>query len=157
MLALFLALSVALALLIWAEAEPARRSTRQMRATKTAPDLPVLPLAQARKHPAPVPQAPAAAPPRTEADTRVIERVMEHLGALPAKQVSLPRITGFAPGDVIEIEIEGPLPRSDDIAFRQIGRDAELIIEGVPTLVFENMTARSLSAAALRFRRLRAA
>lgn len=117
MLALFIAVSAALALVVWAEWRD-----------------PSLPRAQTAARPAtagsPVPAAFAG---------------------------DLPRIIGFRPGDVIELEIEGPLPRPEELHFDQIGQDARLVLDGQPALIFEGVPARTLRPAQIRFRSPQAA
>ncbi|PTV95826.1 hypothetical protein C8J27_103154 [Rhodobacter aestuarii] len=65
---------------------------------------------------------------------------------------ALPRITGFRPGDEIELAIEGPVPRAEDLQFEQIGRDVRLLIEGFPAVIVEATHAALLHPAVIRFR-----
>ncbi len=177
MVALFLAVSTAVALVLWAELGPAV-STRQ-RARATPAPLPELaPLAPRARHAAPsaAGNSPAAAATADE-DAAVIARLSRLLAepvppappragaaAKPAP-VPLPepaagdllRIAGFRPGDVIELELEGPAPRPEDIRFEQIGRDTRVLIDGFPALIVARAPARMLSPAAFRFRSPRAA
>ncbi|MBD3787257.1 MAG: hypothetical protein IE922_09850, partial [Sphingomonadales bacterium] len=69
----------------------------------------------------------------------------------------LPVLRDFHPGDVLELELDGPAPRATDITFRQIGRDTCVLIWGEPMLTLAGVEARRLSPAALRFRSPRAA
>ncbi|SOB94476.1 hypothetical protein [Rhodobacter maris] len=64
----------------------------------------------------------------------------------------LPRITGFSPGDVIELAIDGPLPRPEDLVIEQIGTDAQVSLDGTPTLIIEATQVQSLAVGAIRFR-----
>ena len=120
MLALFIAVSFALALVVWAERHPPSGT-----ATTTA--SPVADLAAARRSPA------------------------------AAAVEDLPRIRGFGPGDVIELEIIGPLPRPEDLRFDQVGHDARMLLDDLPALIFEGVPARQLRPAQIRFRSPQAA
>lgn len=122
MLALFIAVSFALALVVWAERHPPSGT-----ATTTA--SPVADLAAARRSPA----------------------------ASAAAVEDLPRIRGFRPGDVIELEIIGPLPRPEDLRFDQVGHDARMLLDDLPALIFEGVPVRHLRPAQIRFRSPQAA
>ncbi|MBZ4023866.1 hypothetical protein CKO11_15545 [Rhodobacter sp. TJ_12] len=147
MLALFIALSCAIALVLWAEWHPSPSARR------SAP-APVAPLSQARQTPPPAPKAPE---PATEEDDAIMARVAQILTTPEPVPTPLPRVTGFCPGDVIELEIEGPLPRAEDLRIDQIGPDARLVIEGFPALIIEATHAATLPLSAFRFRGQRAA
>ncbi|KQB11648.1 hypothetical protein H9N28_15380 [Rhodobacter capsulatus] len=120
MLGLFIAVSFALALVVWAERHPPSGTAS-----------PVADLAAARRSPA----AAAAA----------------------AAVEDLPRIRGFRPGDVIELEIIGPLPRPEDLRFDQVGHDARMLLDDLPALIFEGVPVRHLRPAQIRFRSPQAA
>ncbi|TKD21786.1 hypothetical protein FBT96_07690 [Rhodobacter capsulatus] len=121
MLALFIAVSFALALVLWAERQPPS-------GTATTPTAnPVADLAAARRSPA------------------------------AAAVEDLPRIRGFRPGDVIELEIIGPLPRPEDLRFEQVGCDARMLLDDLPALIFEGVPVHHLRPAQIRFRSPQAA
>ncbi|WP_444452748.1 hypothetical protein ACTTAI_17330 [Rhodobacter capsulatus] len=155
MLALFIAVSCALALVLWAEwrgqpvlaaqATPATAASAAVAPTSPADDphdVILTRLAQMLAEPEVV-----AKPVAPQAPGPVATPVAE----------DLPRISGFRPGDVIELEIEGPLPRPEDLRFEQVGRDARMILEGLPTLIFEGVPARHLRPSHIRFRSPQAA
>lgn len=197
MLALFVALSVALLLVSWAELVPAiaaRRRAEDDKKVTPVPPLQRLSTGQreteadpGRVAPAPAPMAPsgqdedavmerlaallaegpepgpaaaapvahavapapAAAPARRPAQPTPAP---EPVCATPELDAELPRITGYRPGDVIELELEGPAPRGEDIRFEQSGKDTRVVIEGFPALILARAQARSLTPAIFRFR-----
>lgn len=167
MVALFLAVSLALALVLWAELGPPAQVRRDLRAaTKDASDgAAIAPLSgrAGRREPGSMTQ------PAIRADL-ADDLFMARLAALmaqpeaapapapaPAAANDLPVVLGYRPGDVIELELEGPAPRPEDITFRQLGRDTQVMIEGFAALVVARAPARSLSPAMFRFRSPRAA
>lgn len=169
MIALFLALTVALVLLGWSDLAP-RPAPRA--GGRGAPP-------KAEQQPAPNPNAaqpvPEAAPIAPQADDS--DRVMmERLAALlrdtpepaPAPEASappapaaalddLPSVRNFGPGDVLELELDGPAPQARDITFTQSGPDVLVTIWDEPALRIEGATASALTPAILRFRSPRAA
>lgn len=64
----------------------------------------------------------------------------------------LPRITDFAPGDMIAIEVVGPAPRRDEISFQPCAEGALVLIEGLAELVIEGVGPEALSPEILQFR-----
>lgn len=170
MLALFLALTFALFLLIWGEL-PARAPASARVAGKGP--------AQRAKAATPVPpleevsaKAGRAAAASVEDDDAIMARLADLLDGAdvatadapnaaakidtaPSDADDLPRISGFAPGDAIELEVEGPMPHPSEISFEQIGRDARVLICGVPALLLEGVAAAALDPEILRFRSLR--
>lgn len=195
MVALFLALSVALLLVSWAELAPAIAARRAVEDAVT----PVPPLQRtgvseraAAADPAPAAQRPAKT--TDEAHDVVLERLAALLAEEPAPapvvaevasapvaapapkpqrkaarpapaprpepvasteteaDAELPRITGYRPGDVIELELDGPAPRREDIRFEQTGKDTRVVIEGFPALILARAQARNLTPAIFRFR-----
>jgi len=161
MLALFIAVSCALALVVWGE----WRSQRIPAAQSVPPVAPDHTIAAAAA-PMTAPAAPAQPAPTEDQDDLILARLAQMLAepqvAAPAPVPTpvaedLPRISGFRPGDVIELEIEGPLPRPEDLRFEQVGRDARMILEGLPTLIFEGVPARHLRPSHIRFRSPQAA
>lgn len=210
MLALFLTLTVALALLSWAELAPRRaeRDGQPSGGTKSGggqADPAAAPEAGAPPQGAPAtaeqPTARELPPAATETeDDALLARLAALLDAaepeaapqptavpstatapqpvsapqpaaartaprkprpapLPAalQPAALPVLRDFHPGDVLELELDGPAPRATDIAFRQIGRDTCVLIWGEPMLTLAGVEARRLSPSALRFRSPRAA
>ena len=160
MLALFMAVSCALALVLWADWQAqAARCPAVPHAAAGAPN--------AANASAPVPQAPLPQPPAQpaaeDADASLLARVMHSLAepASPAGTAAaaedLPRITGFGPRDVLDLEITGPLPQPEDLRFEQIGRDAMMLLEGQPMVIFEGVPARHLRPSHIRFRSPQAA
>lgn len=154
MFALFLALTAALGLMLWAEVSPVGwrpRAARSKAAPEDAPVPPLDPRAAERTHPSP--------PPATaDDDAAVMARLAalleepEAAPAAPAATDDLPLISGYRPGDVIELELEGPAPRAEDIAFEQAGQDTRVLIEGFPALVVQRARAATLSPTIFRFR-----
>ncbi|MFD2174583.1 hypothetical protein [Rhodobacter lacus] len=150
MLALFIALSFAVGLVLWAEvrAEPKTERKRE----KTAEPAPQT---------APGSGAPVASleRPEPDADAAVMAQLARLLAepAPPHLGATLPRITGFCAGDVIELAIEGPLPRPEDLHIEQIGPDAQVSLDGTPALIIEATRAQSLAPGAIRFRPAKAA
>lgn len=135
MLALFIALSCAVCLVLWAEFGSKTRKTIS-KGQEPASVVPFEELrAVARKTLARRGVTPATPPASAP--------------ALPAED--LPRITGFRPGDVIELSIEGPLPRPGEMRIEQVGRDTRVLIAGLPPLIFERTRARSLRYGTIRF------
>jgi len=199
MLALFLALSVALLLVSWAELAPVL-GTRQSAEDTVAPVPPLQRSSELRRdadvesppcatpsngtpeeahdvvmarlaalladEPAPAPAeavsaapvARAAAPAPAAAPKRRAERPAPAPEPIAATEASaeidtdLPRVTGYRPGDVIELELEGPAPRGEDIRFEQTGKDTRVLIEGFPALILARAQARNLTPAIFRFR-----
>lgn len=174
MVALFLALTAALALILWAElGETALRAVpRRKTKAEGALDTPVEPLETLLPRRA---AAPAATPAQADEDDIVMARLAAlldepaPLAATPAPAPvaaplpaipetitdnadDLPRVSGYRPGDVIELELEGPVPRLEDIRFEQAGRDTRVLIEGLPALVVQRVRAHALSPAMFRFR-----
>ncbi|PYF09303.1 hypothetical protein C8J30_10949 [Rhodobacter viridis] len=176
MLALFIAVSCALALVVWAEWRSQRIPT-----TKSVPPVAPDHAIAATAAPMTPPAAPAPPPATKDQDDLILARLAQMLAEpvlvpptpVPAAPVApqapapapvattvaedLPRISGFRPGDVIELEIEGPLPRPEDLRFEQVGRDARMILEGLPALIFEGVPARALRPSHIRFRSPQAA
>lgn len=202
MVALFLALSVALLLVSWAElaptlaarlradepvapvpplrrtdaaargveADPARPAARAARTPTEEHDVvlerlaalladdpaPMQPVAEvAALAPAADAAEPAAAAKpgrRAERPAPAPEPAPEQIAASAAADAELPRVTGYRPGDVIELELEGPAPRREDIRFEQAGKDTRVVIEGFPALILARAQARNLTPAIFRFR-----
>ncbi|MGD9916745.1 MAG: hypothetical protein AB7U46_01915 [Paenirhodobacter sp.] len=176
MFALFLALTVAVALLLWAELGPSfgPRAKTAPKAAEVA-DLPHFEdvvqrqkapaAAESQAEPLATPEGddavmariaamlaePAAAPP---APTPVAPVATPETARESTTEDPLPRIGGFAPGDVIELELEGPAPRAEDIRFEQAGRDVRVLIEGIPALILARAKATSLTPEIFRFRSL---
>lgn len=199
MLALFLTLTVAVALLSWAELAPRRagrdgmpsggpRSAGAQAEGATAPEA-AAPVAPAAAERPPVQEIPPTA---AEAeDTALMARLAAMLDTStpeapqqtdtapaastttapqptaartrprkprPAPQpATLPVLRDFHPGDVLELELDGPAPRATEITFRQVGRDTCVLIWDEPMLTLAGVEARRLSPSALRFRSPRAA
>lgn len=192
MLALFIAITMALLLLTWAETMPREEATttpdappRKLRlsalrlpslrrrkvADATAQEIePVAPLAQARK------AAQFATAPRVEDNDDIMARVEAMLEApeldaadeLTAPEpatataqseleqdmdpTDLPRITGFAPGDTIALEISGPAPRPEEISFEACAEGTLVLFDGLAELIIEGVTPEGLSHEILQFR-----
>ena len=161
MLALFIAASSALALVVWAELRT------QSTLPSQNPSRPVAPAPEAVCAMSAVTACDPTPPATTEeADAAILARLAQLLAEpaplapiaaaqpAPAPVVAedLPRVAGFRPGDVLELEIEGPLPRPEDLRFEQVGRDARLLLEGLPALIFEGVPARHLRPSHIRFR-----
>lgn len=175
MLALFLALTVAVVLLLWAELGPtfAPHAKAAPKATEVAELPPFEDVVQRREAALPAAAAPQAEPVAApEGDDAVMARIAAMLAEpaaapapaapAPAPETArantaedpLPRIGGFTPGDVIELEFEGPAPRAEDIRFEQAGRDVRVLIEGIPALILARAKATSLTPEIFRFRSL---
>ena len=166
MIALFLALTAAVALLLWAEIGPsfAARRAKPEAAPAAAPDAvaPLEELVSARNAPEEA-RAPAPAVADDEAVMARIAAIFADpepaappapVAAAPEPVEELPRISDFQPGDVIELELEGPAPRAEDIRFEQAGRDTRVLIEGIPALILARAKAASLGPEIFRFRSL---
>ena len=141
LLLLFIALGGALALLAWAELAPSRRAQEQ------APPPP------ARNAP---PAEAADAPPPEEAHDTVLARVAAGLAPAEAEaddtDAPLTRVRGFAPGDLLELELDIPIPAPEEIRFEQAGPHARVLIAGAPVLLIENTVAAGMTPAIFRFR-----
>lgn len=173
MVALFLAVSLALALVLWAELGPPAQARRDLRAaTKGLPDgPPIAPLSDRASRRGPGAEVSKAGPEDDPVMARLAALLAQPEPAAPkpapapaptaapppAAAEGLPVVLGYRPGDVIELELEGPAPRPEDITFRQLGRDTQVMIEGFAALVVARAPARSLSPAIFRFRSPRAA
>lgn len=140
MFALFLALTAALGLLLWAEVSPTKAQARTKAAPQSAPVPAFETLIAAR----------AQATLLEEDDTTLMARLAALFDDPEAE--ALPQIAGYRPGDVIELELDGPAPRAEDIAFEQAGHDTRVLIEGFPALVVQRVRAATLSPAVFRFR-----
>jgi hypothetical protein len=92
-----------------------------------------------------------------DADADVMARIEAMLDA-PEPQTDLtddlPRITDFAPGDKIALELEGPAPRPEDIRFEADAtrRHAIALIADAPVVLIENTDPATLTPAVLTFR-----
>ncbi|KEO52983.1 hypothetical protein [Thioclava pacifica] len=64
----------------------------------------------------------------------------------------LPVIEGFAPGDVIALELIGPAPRPEDIRFSPCANGALVEIEGEPALIIADAAPEVLGPGILQFR-----
>lgn len=165
MLALFIATTIALCLLGWAEGLPRQRQARataDIGATATAPS-----------HGAPLGEAldtrPANAGDGAEdLDAAVMMRI-EALLAHPNQQAEprakhtpapapaagpepLPRINGFEPGDAIALDFTGSAPRRDDITFRTCAEGTLVVIEGQAELVITGIAPEQIAPDAFQFR-----
>lgn len=76
----------------------------------------------------------------------------------PQPPQPLLRLTDFTPGDLIELELPGALPRADDIHFVPLpGGDTRVQIAGEDVLILAGVDATILSPDIFRLRRLSAA
>jgi len=134
LLVLFFALGATLALLTWAELSSGRR------------DIPPPPAGA---------PAPADAP-KTGAREMGLARITAGPADPEAKDgppgAALTRVRGFAPGDLLELELDIPAPAADEIRFEQAGPHARVLIAGAPVLLIEDTEAASLTPAIFRFR-----
>lgn len=141
LLLLFIALGGALALLAWAELAPSRRPQEQ-----TSPP-------PARNAP---PAEAADAPPPEDAHDTVLARVAAGLAPAEAEaddtDATLTRVRGFAPGDLLELELDIPTPAPEEIRFEQAGPHARVLIAGAPVLLIEDTVAAGMTPAIFRFR-----
>lgn len=169
MIALFLALTATLLLLGWAEFGPAlaeRVDAKRARDEEPGPE-PVPPLESLRPRRT---AAPKASEPGDD-DAALMARLTDLLTDPPAAAAApaeapaptaptpaeaLPRIDGFRPGDMIELDLVGPAPRAEDIRFEQFGRDVRVVIEGEPALILAQARVRNLGPEIFRFRSLSA-
>lgn len=157
MFALFLAVTLAVVLITWAEVSAPKRAAR---AASAAPR----PGLAAEMRAVPAWQAPPAAEPPLlgapdEADA-LIARLTATLAAAPeAPADDLPRIEDFAPGDRIELELPpgAPAPRAIRFAPSPCGRDSIVLFDETAELVIENTRPETLTPALFQFRSLRAA
>ncbi|WP_263848546.1 hypothetical protein [Sedimentimonas flavescens] len=205
MFALFLALSVALTLLLWAElgcprlgiAPLRRRSPSPTPEDAPAPQKPTITKdelpspsealrfaeRQARRNtrlieqPDPLTVEPAPiAEPRENPDEAMWKRLEAMLHApeqapRPAATVAaqdlaptcdadddLPRIDDLAPGERLELELDGPAPRRESIRFEQVQgrRRTRVVIEDEAILILDNTDAASLTPDLFQFRAPRA-
>ncbi|MCE5973573.1 hypothetical protein LZA78_08790 [Sinirhodobacter sp. WL0062] len=204
MFALFLALSVALTLLLWAElgcprlgiAPLRRRSPSPTPEDVPAPQKPVITKdelpspsealrfaeRQARRstrlieQPEPLTIEPAAPELRENPDEAMWKRLEAMLhapeqcprpapAALAQQPASvhdadddLPRIDDLAPGERLELELDGPAPRRESIRFEQVQgrRRTRVVIEDEAILILDNTDAASLTPDLFQFRAPRA-
>lgn len=135
LLLLFFALGATLALLTWAELSSGRRDTPPPSAGAPAP----------------------AAAPKTGARETGLARITAGPADPEAEDgppgAALTRVRGFAPGDLLELELDIPAPAADEIRFEQAGPHARVLIAGAPVLLIEDTEAASLTPAIFRFRR----
>ncbi|RBP94305.1 hypothetical protein DFO80_104140 [Rhodobacter sp. 140A] len=135
LLVLFFALGATLALLTWAELSSGRR------------DIPP---------PSAIAPAPADAP-KTGAGETGLARITAGPADPEAEDgppgAALTRVRGFAPGDLLELELDIPIPAPEEIRFEQAGPHARVLIAGAPVLLIEDTEAASLTPAIFRFRR----
>lgn len=144
LLILFIALGGVLALLSWAELAPSRRvQDRTPAPPPPAGDTP--------------PAEPPEALPPEDAHDVVLARVAA--GLAPTEVVAeadepdaaLTRVRGFAPGDLLELELDSPTPAPGEIRFEQAGPHARVLIADAPVLLIEDTEAASLTPAIFRF------
>ncbi|OOY03849.1 hypothetical protein [Thioclava sp. F28-4] len=164
MLALFIATTIALCLLGWAEGLPRQRQVRAAADTGAA--------APAPSHGAPLEKALGTRPANVEdsandLDAAVMMRI-EALLAHPNQQAEtrahapapapaagpepLPRINGFEPGDAIALDFTGSAPRRDDITFRTCAEGTLVVIEGQAELVITGIAPEQIAPDAFQFR-----
>lgn len=134
LLVLFFALGATLALLTWAELSSGRRDT-----------------------PPPSSVAPAPADtPKTGARETGLARITAGPADPEAEDgppgAALTRVRGFAPGDLLELELDIPIPAPEEIRFEQAGPHARVLIAGAPVLLIEDTIAAGLTPAIFRFR-----
>ncbi|KFE35971.1 hypothetical protein DW2_05060 [Thioclava atlantica] len=161
MLGLFIAATMALCLLGWAEMEPSRLGAAQgpedgpkTRARIKARHPRRLlrrarPAAAASADEAPVAPFEEALSASSARDETVMARVVQ---ALTPAEPDLPRISGFAQGDRILITVEGPVPPPHEIVFDQAPGGARVVIEGEPVLIIDGVAPEALRPDILEFR-----
>ncbi|RWR51015.1 hypothetical protein EOW65_05520 [Sinirhodobacter ferrireducens] len=139
LLLLFFALGATLALLTWAELSSGRRDTPPPSAGAPTPAGP----------------APADAP-KTGARETGLARITAGAADPEAEDgppdAALTHVRGFAPGDLLELELDIPAPAAEQIRFEQAGPHARVLIAGAPVLLIEDTEAASLTPAIFRFR-----
>ncbi|WP_417807258.1 hypothetical protein [Thioclava sp.] len=93
----------------------------------------------------------------SDADADVMARIEAMLEAPEAQTDAaddLPRVTDFAPGDKITLELDGPAPRAAAIRFEPdaTGHHAIALIANEPVLLIENTDPTTLTPAVMSFR-----
>ncbi|OOY19233.1 hypothetical protein BMI86_15510 [Thioclava sp. DLFJ5-1] len=165
MLALFIATTIALCLLGWAEGLPRQRQVRA--AADTGSEAATMTAAPAQVA---APNEEHAAPDEdtNDLDAAVMMRI-EALLAHPNQQAEtrakhtpapapaagpepLPRINGFEPGDAIALDFTGSAPRRDDITFRTCAEGTLVVIEGQAELVITGIAPEQIAPDAFQFR-----
>ncbi|OWY09636.1 hypothetical protein B6V74_06355 [Thioclava sp. F42-5] len=158
MLALFIATTIALCLLGWAEGLPRQR---QVRVASAAAAIAADPSHGARSD-----QTPEASDASEDLDAAVMSRIETllahsnqqagaHTKENPAPAAGpepLPRIDGFEPGDAIALDFTGAAPRHDDITFRTCAEGTLVVIDGRAELVITGVAPEQLAPDAFQFR-----
>ncbi|MEO1951090.1 hypothetical protein [Thioclava sp.] len=164
MLALFIATTIALCLLGWAEGLPRQRQVRA--AADTGAEAATMTAAPAQVS-SPKEALGASAEDANDLDAAVMMRI-EALLAHPNQQADtrahapapapaagpepLPRINGFEPGDAIALDFTGSAPRRDDITFRTCAEGTLVVIEGQAELVITGIAPEQIAPDAFQFR-----
>jgi len=155
---LFVALGAVLALLTWGELTSARRAARRPAPSPraAAPDD----TADDTPEDAARSDEDGEEPPEGVSHDAVLARVAAELAPQdpapeedsPDPDAALPHVRGFAPGVLLELELDGPAPAAAAIRFEQVGGDVRVLIEDTPVLLIEDTLAAELSPETFRFR-----